>query len=209
MLERSGPADPCASCGACCHAYYVPLSGYDVWRISRALRIEPAEFVVAHSAHAAPEVGFQLCHDGDTYELALEKAGAFEPGQPCIFLEKRPDGTSRCGIYAERPAVCRCYPMKATPADVIAFRPGALCPSGAWPETEPAQPAWRAAWDVLGQQFEQYRYIVSGWNEQVALHPDRAFSMDQYLAYVMGMYDKLCPDEMPSVKSTTSPAQSR
>lgn len=205
MSEASAPGDPCARCGVCCHAYFVPLSGYDVWHISRALSIEPAEFVVALSARPGAEIGFQLCQNGDTFELALEKQGPFQAGQPCMFLEKRPNGVSRCGIYADRPAVCRAYPMKATPADVIAFRPGALCPSGAWPESEPRQPAWRDAWDSLAQQFDQYRQIVTGWNEQVALHPGSVFSMDHFLAYLMGMYDKLA---LIDNRNATAPAQS-
>lgn len=191
VSDSPPPADPCATCGVCCHAYYVPLSGYDVWRISRGLGIEPGEFVVAFPKQPGATFGFQLSQDGDMYELALEKQGPFERGQPCVFLEKQPDGISRCGIYAERPAVCRSYPMKATPANVIAFRPGALCPSGAWPESEPLRPAWREAWDTLEQQFEGYGHVVAAWNAQVASHPGRVFSMDHFLAYVIGMYDKL------------------
>ena len=192
-------------CGACCHAYYVPLSGYDMWRISRRLGIEPAEFVVAFPKEPGADFGFQLCQGGDTYELVLDKQGPFQLGQPCVFLDKQPDGVSRCGIYAERPAVCRSYPMKATPAHVIAFRPGALCPSGAWPESEPRQPAWRAAWDALEQQFDHYRYIVAGWNAQVASHPGREFGMDHFVAYVMGMYDKLAQSPSFAVALQTGP----
>jgi Fe-S-cluster containining protein len=193
-LEQAAPhagGDPCATCGACCHAYYVPLSGYDVWRISRSLGLEPSDFVVAYPRPPGAPFGFRLEHGGETYELALEKQGPFELGQPCVFLDRLPGGVSRCRIYAERPAVCRAYPMKATADDVIALRPGALCPTGAWPEAEPRQPRWRAVWDDLQRQFDRYQQIVEAWNAQVALHPGRVFSMDHYLAYLVAVYDKL------------------
>lgn len=197
-LEQTAPVtststgDPCAACGACCHAYYVPISGFDVWRISRSRGLDPSDFVVAYPQKPGAEFGFRLSDRGELYELALEKQGAFELGQPCVFLERVDGVISRCGIYAERPAVCRAYPMLAT-ADVIALRPGALCPSGAWSDSEPRQPGWLAAWNRLRGEFDQYRQIVDAWNAQVARQPGRSFTMNQYLAYVAGVYDKLAP----------------
>jgi Fe-S-cluster containining protein len=196
-LQQPAPAlsgiDPCATCGACCYLYYVPLSGYDVWRISRTLGLDPSEFVVAFAnpPEAKYTFPFRLCHDGDPYELALEKQGPFQIGEPCVFLDRRDDGTSRCGIYDVRPAACRAYPMELTAENTMTMRPRALCPSGAWSDCEPEQPAWRASWASLATQFDQYRQVVEMWNAQVALQPDRQFSMDHYLAYVMGVYDKL------------------
>lgn len=194
-LESAAPAasaaDPCATCGACCHAYYVPVSGFDTWRISRSLGIDPSDFVVAYSQQPGADFGFQLTDGGDTYELALEKQGPFELGQPCIFLDRLPGGLNRCRIYAERPAVCRSYPMKGTAAGVIALRPGALCPSGTWPSSEPEQPHWRASWEALQSQFEQYRQIVAAWNTQVARHAGRVYSMDDFLTYLMHIYDRI------------------
>jgi Fe-S-cluster containining protein len=185
--------DPCATCGVCCRAYYVPISGFDLWRISRTRGIEPADFVVAYPQRAGGEFGFQLSDGGELYELALEKQGAFQIGQPCVFLESLDDGcASRCGIYADRPAVCRAYPMVATDDnEVITLRPRALCPPGAWPDQEPQQPRWRANWSSLRVQFDQYRQILEAWNAQVALQPGRTFSIDHYLAYLLGVYDKL------------------
>jgi Fe-S-cluster containining protein len=195
LLEQAPPmaaaADPCATCGICCRAYYVPVSGFDVWRISQALGLDPSDFVAAFPRRPGDDFGFQLCAGGDFYELALEKHGDFERGQPCVFLESSEDGTSRCGIYTVRPAVCRAYPMVAGDDGVIALRPRALCPSGAWPASEPEQPSWHAAWDDLRAQFDEYRQIVDAWNAQVAKEPGREFSMSQYLTYLIGVYKKL------------------
>jgi Fe-S-cluster containining protein len=191
-------SDPCATCGACCYLYYVPLSGYDVWHISRSLGLDPSDFVVAYPKPPEAKYTFRLCHDGDTYELALEKQGQFQIGEPCVFLDRRDDGTSRCGIYDARPAACRVYPMDITAENAMAIRPRALCPSGAWSDSEPEQPAWRASWRSLATQFDQYGQIVEMWNAQVAQQPDRQFSMDHYLAYVMGVYDKLAATSRPA-----------
>jgi Fe-S-cluster containining protein len=169
----------------------VPVSGYDVWRISRSLGIEPSDFVVAYPGQAVAEFGFELHAGGDRFELALEKHGPFQLGEPCVFLERQADGTSHCGIYAARPSVCRAYPMEAQAGDAIALRPRALCPPGAWPDGESQQPHWRDRWDSMHGQFEQYRQIVRAWNAQVALHAGRTFGMDHYLAYLLGVYDKL------------------
>jgi Fe-S-cluster containining protein len=169
----------------------VPVSGFDIWRISRSLNIPAAEFVVAYSRPPGADFGFQLTDGGDTYELALEKQGPFEPGQPCIFLDRLPGAVYRCRIYAERPAVCRAYPMKGTPSGEIAPRPGALCPSGTWSASEPQKPQWRAAWEALEWQFDCYRQIVEAWNAQVARQPGRVFSIDAYLTYLMATYDQL------------------
>jgi Fe-S-cluster containining protein len=194
-LEQALPLedtpDPCVTCGICCRAYFVPLSGFDVWRMSRALGLEPSDFVAGFPRKPGAEFAFQLCADGDFYELALEKQGEFRLGHPCVFLESYEGGAMRCGVYEDRPAVCRAYPMVADQDGVITFRPGALCPTGAWADDEPQQPSWRTAWDSLREQFDIYRQVVNAWNAQVAQQPGREFSMRQYLAYIVGVYDKL------------------
>lgn len=188
-LERAA-TDPCAACGVCCFAYLVPLSAFDVWRISRGLGLDASEFVVGYPCKADAEFGFQLCAGGERFELGLEKRGEFRRGSACVFLESSADGLSRCGVYAVRPSACRAYPMVAD-ADGIRLRSGALCPDGAWPEGEAEQPAWRTAWQGLREESEQQRRIVETWNALVAREPGRHFSMNHYLEYVLGIYDKL------------------
>jgi len=41
--------------------------------------------------------------DGPAYGLALDKKNALEANQPCVFLDESDDGTSRCGVYDDRP----------------------------------------------------------------------------------------------------------
>jgi Fe-S-cluster containining protein len=170
----------------------VPLTGHDVWRLSHGLRVHPAEFVLAYSEEPNRPGGFRLRKRGETYVLALEKRGSVARGQPCIFLDEREDGTSRCGVYAIRPAVCRAYPMVAaeTPGQMV-LRPGALCPPDAWSPDEPARPAWRAAWQTLDDDFQRYDVVARSWNAAVDQQPKRVFSLHDYLTYVLRCYDRL------------------
>ena len=38
------PHNSCASCGICCRSHIIPLSGYDVWRISTRQHLSPEQF---------------------------------------------------------------------------------------------------------------------------------------------------------------------
>ncbi len=200
--ETAG-GDPCSTCGACCRGYYVPVTGFDLWRICRARGLDPGDFVVAFGQQPGAAFGFRLRQDGECYELALEKRGRFRLGQPCIFLEELPDGVSRCGIYAQRPGVCRAYPIRPNPAGVMVFRTNALCPSGAWPEDEPQQPHWRELWQSVSNDFDRYGQIVQAWNAQVDAHPGLVLSLDQYVNHVLTVYDRLADRRPESALAAT------
>jgi len=177
---RAAGGDPCSTCGACCRGYYVPITGFDLWRICRSLGLDPGDFVVAFGQQPGAPFGFRLRHGGECYELALEKRGRFGLGQPCVFLEELPEGVSRCGIYAVRPGVCRAYPIRP-----------ALCPSGAWADDEPRQPHWREVWQTVSDDFDRYGQIVLAWNAQVDAHPELALSFNQYVNHLLTVYDRL------------------
>jgi Fe-S-cluster containining protein len=183
--------DPCATCGACCRGYYVPLSGFDLWRLRRATGLDPSDFVVAFEQEASAEIAFRLRKGGDSYELALEKQGSFAIGQPCVFLEELPGGVTRCGVYADRPGVCRAYPMKPDPTGAMALRPRALCPPGSWADDEADHPRWREVWTGVADDMERYAEIVRAWNAQIDAHPDLVLSLRQYINHVLTVYDRL------------------
>ena len=198
LAERADAVggDPCSTCGACCRGYYVPISGFDLWRISRATGLDPSDFVVAFGQEASAPLAFRLRKDGEAYELALDKQGAFAVGQPCIFLDELAGGVTRCRVYAARPGVCRAYPMKPDAAGRMALRPGALCPSGSWAEDEARHPRWRAAWQTVADDMERYGQIVTAWNAQVDAHPGLVLSLGQYVDHVLSVYDRLA-DRLP------------
>jgi Fe-S-cluster containining protein len=204
LLEPAAEArgDPCSTCGACCRGYYVPVTGFDLWRICHSLGLNPGDFVVAFGQQPGAPFGFRLRHDGECYELALEKKGRFALGQSCVFLEELPGGVSRCGIYAIRPGVCRAYPIKPNEAGVMAFRRNALCPSGAWPADEADRPHWREIWQTVSDDFERYSQIVQAWNEQIDAHPGLVLSLSQYIHHVLTVYDRLANLAEPALATT-------
>lgn len=160
------PADPCAPCGLCCHAYLVPVTGLDVWRISRGLGAKPTDFLAAWPQGEPSPEGFILQRGGSPFRLVLQKRGSLTPGLPCVFLEPAGAGTSRCGIYAHRPETCRTYPMVKRPAGVV-VHPEAMCPADAWPDGGSPSSHWLPAIDLLESDLQTYRGVVATWNQQV------------------------------------------
>jgi Fe-S-cluster containining protein len=187
------PSNPCATCGACCRSYIVPICGYDMWRICEHQRLDPMEFLVAYPQIEPTRDGFRLDHEGQTYALALDKQGRFDPKRPCLFLTRLADGNDRCGIYTHRPTVCQSYPMGLRELGVVQ-RADALCPPDSWAADEPRQPRWRAA--VFRQQlhFEIYHRVVACWNRRVAAAPAEAqFHVEHYFLFLLNLYARLGP----------------
>src|SRR5438270_9699051 len=138
------PHNPCATCGACCRNYIVPVCGRDIWFISTRQRLSPEQFLVAFPQEDSAIDGFYLQAGSKPYGLALDKQGKFGRTQPCVFLMHLGEGNDRCGIYNDRPTVCRAYPM-ALWSDVVYQRKDSLCPPDSWPVKEVLRPSWRAA----------------------------------------------------------------
>jgi Fe-S-cluster containining protein len=185
------PHNPCATCGACCRSYIVPVCGYDVWRISASQRLAPEQFLVPIPQNPPRSDGFLLEKDAPPYGLALDKRGRFHPNQPCIFLVELKGGHSRCGIYAHRPTVCQAYPMTLRDGETTQY-PDALCPPGSWPEAAVRRPSWREAIARRTLHFAIYEDVVSRWNARVlAAPPGTAFSLFAFYDYLINVYDRL------------------
>jgi Fe-S-cluster containining protein len=81
---------------ACCKHADVTLAPYDVLRLQKRLAMNSESFLKAHT------VPFQLDADGvPGIKLRTDDSGA------CLFL----DGENGCGVYEDRPTVCRYYPV--------------------------------------------------------------------------------------------------
>ncbi|MBF6611847.1 MAG: YkgJ family cysteine cluster protein [Chloroflexi bacterium] len=183
--------NPCATCGICCHSYVVPVTGYDVWLISTNQRLAPEDFLIAFPL-PSPEVdGFKLESDKPTYGLALDKAGPFRKDGPCVFLMRLGDKHERCGIYNDRPSVCRAYPMAMWGATLFQ-REDVLCPDGSWPPEEPRRPQWRDALQRFMMHHDIYCEVVARWNARFATLPDGArLTLRDYFTFLMNVYDRL------------------
>ncbi|MCW5585449.1 MAG: YkgJ family cysteine cluster protein [Chromatiales bacterium] len=81
---------------ACCKHADVTLAPYDVLRLQKRLGMNSEEFLKKHT------VPFQLDADGvPGIKLRTDNDGA------CLLL----DGDNGCGVYEDRPTVCRYYPI--------------------------------------------------------------------------------------------------
>ena len=81
---------------ACCKQADVTLAPYDVLRLKRRLGLSSTEFVCDYT------VPFQMDGDGlPGIKLKTDDAGA------CLQLA----GAAGCGVYEDRPTVCRYYPL--------------------------------------------------------------------------------------------------
>ena len=205
------PADqhnPCATCGACCRNYLVPLFGYDVWLIATRQRLSPESFCLIYPEKEARPESFHLEADGQDYSLALDKKGRFALKKSCIFLMELPGENARCGVYDHRPVVCRSYPMSMW-SRVVAQRRETLCPPDAWPLKEVTHPRWAVALRRLCLDLDVYGEVVTRWNARVATRPGFSFALPEFFSYLLNVYDRLAtldeslgPERMAEVEST-------
>jgi len=87
-LQKASPFSfKCQACGACCHNKAIPVSPYEALGLARNLALKTAEF-------------WRSCVEKESPVLRLKPDGS------CIFL--RPEG---CSVYADRPLVCRLFPL--------------------------------------------------------------------------------------------------
>ncbi len=95
FLFACGPEVPCFNC--CCAELTLPLTPYDVLRLTQHLEIDSERFLNSYTQlRTFPDTGFPL-------PLLKMQEG---PGEPCPFVS--PAG---CRIYEDRPGACRCYPL--------------------------------------------------------------------------------------------------
>jgi Fe-S-cluster containining protein len=188
---KSVSTTPCSSCGQCCRGYVVPVCGYDVWRISRELRVDPAAFVVAWQEEEPGSDGFRLEPDGPLFTLVLDKRSWARQRSACVFLMGLPGGQARCGIYGQRPVACRSYPMLLVDGGVV-LRGDPLCPPGAWSSADVRDPEWREALQQAAMQYDVYKVVVDRWNARVgSLGSGAGLGFPDYYRYALTAYDAL------------------
>lgn len=191
MSDSSGVGSCLGCSGYCCTVYTVPVIGYDLWRIVQGQQLAPELFVQCQPEDMPTDTGFLLQARGPTYGLSLRHTPARRNERPCVFLIHLRDGVYRCGIYAHRPLVCQTYPMRLNENHLF-VRSDALCPPRSWANLERGQAAWRER--LLHRQAEWQRYgeVVRVWNAMVrAGNSQRAFVLDEFLAYLVHAYDRI------------------
>ncbi|MGK3119374.1 YkgJ family cysteine cluster protein [Pseudomonas corrugata] len=137
-MENNAIRFACNGCGICCKGRLIPLTlnetrqwlqrGHEVAIILEAFdestwALEPRHY--AHSAQRAVEV---TSGDARIRVVAVLAGNAL---QQCQNLGE----DDRCGIYEERPLVCRIYPMEINPF-IILRTENKICPPEVWEEGE-------------------------------------------------------------------------
>ncbi len=90
-----GPQVPCFN--ACCAELNLPLTPYDVLRLTRNLNMSSDQFFEEFiEAGPSEDTGFPRLR------LLMEDI----PGKPCPFVAKQ-----GCSVYPDRPSACRTYPL--------------------------------------------------------------------------------------------------
>jgi Fe-S-cluster containining protein len=169
----------------------VPLSGYDIWLIARRQRLDPLSFVLALPRRENDPAGFRLDSSDSRLMLALDKRGRLRASADCVFLVELAGGHRRCGIYHERPAVCRAYPMELID-ERLQLRRDVLCPPAGWTAAQLADDHWRVALQRQRRHFDLYAEVVARWNAWLADAPaGLTLRLADYLTYLMNCYDRL------------------
>jgi uncharacterized protein len=156
-LTRTSPFSySCNRCMSCCHNAHIALTPYEITRLARSLQLRTTEFI----ARYLTDGGIVLRnHDG----------GA------CSML-----GDARCNVYADRPLVCRTYPLLRTLGangeEYVKFKPlpttkGVYGDDGSVEEFLQAHEiaAFAAASD---RYFEILRQIIEGLAGTVRSRPE-------------------------------------
>lgn len=131
----------CTECGRCCQNHRVPLSVHEAiaW-LERGGDVHLLCDAIAWPAEPAPgdapaqyrrQRSFAAASGALPVRVGVVLAASF-PGR-CPHLQ----GDNRCGIYAERPRVCRIYPASINPFEPLGTESKA-CPPEAWDTHHPA-----------------------------------------------------------------------
>lgn len=186
-MSASGP---CATCRKrCCTNYTVSITGYDAWVIAKGLCLPMESFLIYFPVPAENERGFSLVPGGEKYEIALDKVGIYQQGNPCVFWMELLSGGGRCGIYPYRPLVCQTYPAYQQD-ELVVLRDDVLCPEGAWNLVGMDLPVFRERLSRFRLEQDLYAYIVAGWNRNLKRR-GRAASLMEYYAALMNLYEPL------------------
>lgn len=125
------PGAPCDGChGRCCVEHRVPIDGFDLVRLWRAVGGAWRDLVDLECRRNPLSFGFRLDAGAEHWSLYLRR----RDDGACGFLVG-PAGGLRCGVHAARPGACRSYPGAIDDGGGAFVRAHAICPperAAAW-----------------------------------------------------------------------------
>lgn len=174
----------------CCYERLVTVTGRDIWRITRALDVDPWSFLICFEAPAGPET-FILGHDHVHYRLALADGSGrhLNRAKPCIFLMRTRRGHRRCGLGSLRPFSCRSFPVQLVDGELCVPQT-TPCSCRDWILSEVDIEQERPLVHELEDAREEYTTMVARWNEHVLSTPaDLSFDLIDFCSALMTAYD--------------------
>ena len=170
------PDAPCDGChGRCCAEHRVPIDGFELVRLWRAVGGAWRDLVDLECRRTPLFFGFRLDAGAEHWSLYLRR----RDDGACRLLVG-PVGAQRCGVYAARPGACRSYPA-ALDDDGRPFVSGhAICP----PERASAWAALlrrdAAIYDDLADR-ELWAHALARWDLAVRRAPRTA---DEFVSWI-------------------------
>lgn len=183
----------------CCYQRLVTVTGRDVWRIARALNLDPWSFLIYFEAPAGPQT-FILGHDQVHHRLALaDRFGRQRMrAKPCIFLMRTRGGHRRCGLGDLRPLSCRTFPVQLADGEVCVPQ-ATPCSCRQWTRSEMFVEQERPLVYELEDAREEFADVLARWNEHVLSTPaDSSFSLADFCSALMNMYDEVLANPEPA-----------
>ena len=214
---------PCETCAApCCRKYTVTISGHDAYRLSAGLRVPMrafAEMCWSRERDATHRILLEPGTDGERhwYRIALRqvpdiaessdapsRAASASSGWRCVFLVSL-DGLGRCGVYSQRPSVCRAYPTQLED-DLVQLRSTPYCPPGGWQLDAMDLPSFRAELVEKRRQHALYDGLVEAWNERVVSeHAD--LRVRDFFAFLEAAFGELARRGRAPLSTAEEPPQ--
>lgn len=158
----------CHDCnGLCCRRYHVPVNGRDLHRLSLALQLPAEAFVRVTETEEGWRGAFRTSEEDRFWRIELAHR---EDSTTCTFLIELPGGTGRCGVYPDRPDVCRNFPIQMRHA-VPSVIEGIPCPPGCWEPVDEA--AWAPVLDHAELEWRIYETTLERWDGWAARRSSR------------------------------------
>jgi uncharacterized protein len=144
----------CLRCGNCCTRFGVCITPFDISRIIKATGLEPGSFVNIISEQEGRERTEPSLIIGNKRCLLILK---WSIERHCTFFA----GTG-CGIYGDRPALCRTYPFCIGKNGLKDMKSRA-CPKK-WVPTEEGKARYSADIRRYQEELDAYRKMADDWN---------------------------------------------
>ncbi|MGC4069538.1 MAG: YkgJ family cysteine cluster protein [Polyangiaceae bacterium] len=157
----------CAACPACCKTVRVPLTHFDLARLTRSTPRSPLDLVEWLSPEVIDMTGepesFVVLREGRRLMTLPHRNGA------CEWL----DSAGLCSVYAARPASCAAYPYTLSELDsrrrlaVLEDSPCSVAREGGQALSNPADEAHRLeAAAQVQRELVVFVALVSQWNRR-------------------------------------------